>query len=113
QVTGAFRSGPEDADVSIEYRGPMVDPGVKGARRMRRTISVAMALLLMLSFVAGIQPVTGSAQSTETTGQAVTITDAAGNPWVGVSVDSFTADFTGYSRNYAPDRGFQYAHITV
>jgi hypothetical protein len=75
-------------------------------------LSLAMALMLVFSFAAGIQTRPASAQPAAAA-EAISITDAAGDPWVDVSVDSFTPDFTGYDRNYAPARGFQFAHITV
>lgn len=80
---------------------------------MRRVVSVAMSLLLMLSFVAGLHAPRTMAQETDPAGQAVTLTDAAGQPMLEMTVNSFTPDFQGYNNSYAPDRGFEYAHITV
>lgn len=81
-------------------------------KRMRRVLSIAMTLLLVFSFAAGIQARPASAQPA-TTGESVAITDAAGAPLIEVSIDSFTPDFSGYDRSYAPERGFMFAHITV
>ncbi|MCC6704801.1 MAG: DUF4352 domain-containing protein [Thermomicrobiales bacterium] len=80
---------------------------------MRRVVSVAMSLLLMLSFVAGLHAPRLMAQDTDGAGRAVAMTDAAGQPMIEMTVDSFTPDFQGYDNSYAPDRGFAFAHITV
>jgi hypothetical protein len=85
---------------------------VKEEKRMRRILSIAMTLMLVFSFAAGMQSRPASAQPTAR-GEAVSITDAAGEPWVEVSVDAFAPDFTGYDRSYAPERGFQFAAVTV
>lgn len=80
---------------------------------MRRITSIALALFLVLGLAAGLVTPRVSAQGATTTGEAVSILDAAGQPLLELSVDSFTPDFQGYDRSYAPDRGFEYAHITV
>lgn len=81
---------------------------------MRRILSAAMALLLVFGFAAGLYAPTLSAQGTsDVAGEAVLITDAAGEPMVEISIDSFTPEFEGYDQNYAPERGFQYALITA
>lgn len=80
---------------------------------VRRLTSIALTLLLVLGLAAGMVSPQVSAQGSGTTGEAVSILDAAGQPLLELSVDSFTPDFQGYDRSYAPDRGFEYAHITV
>ena len=80
---------------------------------MRRIVSLAMTFLLVFSFVAVLQVPSIAAQETGALGTPVLITDAAGEPLIEMSVDSFTPDFTGYDNSYAPDRGFVYGLATI
>ena len=80
---------------------------------VRRVTSIAMALMLVLGFVAGLSAPRAFAQETATAGVAVAIADSAGQPMLEISIDSYTPDFQGYDSSYAPDRGFEYALITV
>jgi hypothetical protein len=75
-------------------------------------LSAAMALLLVFGVVAGLSAPASQAQGA-TGGEPVLITDAAGQPLIEVTLDSFTPQFEGYDSSYAPDRGFEYALATV